>query len=378
MPHTLPTRRALLAGAAAVTTAALTLRPEPSSAAPVPRRNWSQDPVRLFSNENRYGPCEGALRVMRESPHLASRYVSQTRVDALKRAIAELEGLTPEHVLITAGSFEALVLLANEFGAGGGGVICPDPSFPVVATFAERAGGKVQRVPLDATMTHDLDALAARVDANTKLVSVCNPNNPTGTVVDSARLRSFCEAMASRATVLVDEVYIHYLEPAPGLSMVDLVRAGKDVIVTRSFSKIHGLAGMRMGYTLAQPALVKKLDSRQMTLPNPLAVEAALASLQDKAFVPRMRKLTTDARRITTKALDAAGLKPVPAHANFVWMPLPPELLDLPGRFIPHGFHLTTRPHVPIAPEIACLRLTVGTVEEMTAFATLLPSLLGR
>ncbi|AKF85173.1 hypothetical protein MFUL124B02_10170 [Myxococcus fulvus 124B02] len=374
MPHPLPTRRALLAGAAA----ALVVRPELSMAAPAPRKNWSQDPVRLFFNENRYGPCEGALRVMRESLHLSSRYASQDRVDALKRLIAEQEGLTPEHVLLTAGAFEALVLIANEFASGGGGVICPDPSFPIVATYAERAGGKVQRVPLDATMTHDLDALAARVDAGTKLVSVCNPNNPTGTIVDSGRLRAFCEAVAPRATVLVDEVYIQYLEPAPGLSMVDQVRAGKDVIITRSFSKIHGLAGMRVGYALAQPALVKKLSERQMTLPNAVSIEAALASLQDKAFVPRIRKLITDARRITTKALDTVGMKYVPGHANFVWMPLPPELLDLPVRFAPHGFHLTTQPNVPIAADAARLRLTVGTVEEMTAFAALLRSMLGR
>ncbi|WP_233601882.1 aminotransferase class I/II-fold pyridoxal phosphate-dependent enzyme, partial [Corallococcus sp. AB038B] len=126
----------------------------------------------------------------------------------------------------------------------------------------------MQRVPLDATLTHDLAAMEARVGAGTKLVSVCNPNNPTGTIVDPARLRAFCEAVSPRATVLVDEVYLNSLEPAPGQSMVDQVRAGRSVIIARSFSKIYGLAGMRVGYALAQPQVIQRLSELRMSLPN--------------------------------------------------------------------------------------------------------------
>ncbi|MFY2562869.1 pyridoxal phosphate-dependent aminotransferase [Corallococcus terminator] len=370
----LPTRRALLAGAAA-TTAGLALRPQLAQAA-APRRAPREDPIRLFFNENRYGPCEGAQRAIRESLHLSSRYASSDSIAALTRLIAEQEGLTPEHVLVTAGSFEALTLVTAEYVTGGGSVVCARPSFPVVADYAERVGGKAHRVPLDAALTHDLEAMEARVGADTKLVSVCNPNNPTGTVVDPVRLRAFCEAVAPRATVLVDEVYLNYLEPAPGQSMVDLVRAGRNVIITRSFSKIYGLAGMRVGYALAQPPVVKRLSELRMALPNPTALMAALASLQDPLFLARMRKLTAESRKVTTRVLDELGMKYVGGHGNFLWIPLTAKQLDLPVRFAPHGFHLTTTPNVPISADVSALRLTLGTVEEMRAFGPLLLGML--
>jgi histidinol-phosphate aminotransferase len=369
-----PTRRALLTGAAAAT-AGLALRPGLSLAAPTPRPLPSSAPVRLFSNENRYGPSEGALRAMRESLHLCSQYASGNRIDDLKRLIAEQEGLTLEHVLLTAGSYEALTIVATEYASGGGGVVCAKPSYPVLAEYAERVGGKAQRVPLDAQLAHDLEAMEARVGADTKLVAVCNPNNPTGTMVDPARLRAFCEAVSPRATVLVDEVYLNYLEPAPGQSMVDLVRAGKNVIVLRSFSKIYGMAGLRMGYALAQPATVKRLLGLRSLL-NSLSVEAARASLQDKAFLGRMRKLTAESRKVTTSVLDELGLKYVAGHANFVWIPLDAHQLDLPARFIPHGFHLTLQPNLPIPADVSALRLTLGTVEEMRAFGAVLRKVL--
>ncbi|NTX04585.1 histidinol-phosphate transaminase [Myxococcus sp. CA040A] len=375
MSHFLPTRRALLAGAAA-TTAGLALRPELARAAPAPRRAPGEDPVRLFSNENRYGPSEGAKRAIRESLHLSSRYATTDSVNALKRLIAEQEGLTPEHVLLTAGSFEALTIIAAEYASGGGGVVCADLTFPVLANYAERVGGKVQRVPLDATLTHDLAAMEARVGAGTKLVSVCNPNNPTGTVVDPARLRAFCEAVSPRATVLVDEVYLNYLEPAPGQSMVDQVRAGRSVIIARSFSKIYGLAGMRVGYALAQPQVVQRLSELRMSLPNSTSIMAATASLQDKPFLARMRKLTAESREVTTRVLDELGMKYIAGHGNFLWIPLTRQQLDLPVRFAPHGFHLMTNPNVPISLDDSALRLTLGTVEEMRAFGTLLRSML--
>ncbi|WP_158502107.1 histidinol-phosphate transaminase [Vitiosangium sp. GDMCC 1.1324] len=371
-----PTRRALLTGAA-VATAGLALRPALTVAAPAPSRPApGTELIRLFSNENRYGPCEGAQRAMLEALRLSSRYASLDAVHALRRLIAEQEGVSPEHVLLTAGSLEALTSIAAEYGAGGGGVVCAEITFPALPNYAARLGAKVQRVPMDGHMAHDLEAMEARVGSGTKLVSVCNPNNPTGTVVDPARLRAFCEAVSSRATVLVDEVYLHYLEPAPGQSMVDLVRAGRNVIIVRSFSKIYGMAGMRVGYAIAQPDVVKRLSELKMALPNPISLAAAQASLQDTQFVGRMRKLNTEARKLTSKALDDVGMKHIAGHGNFLWIPLKPDQLDLPSRFIPHGFALTTIPKDPIPADVAALRLTIGTVEEMRAFATALRSVL--
>lgn len=371
MSDFISTRRALLAGAAA-TTAGLALGPGLVRAAPGPRPRPGSDPVRLFSNENRYGPCEGAMRAIRDSLHLSSRYAALDAVQSLRRLIAEQEDVSPEHILLTAGSLEALCAIAGEYASGGGGVVCAQRTFPALPSFAEHVGGKVTRVPLDANLAHDLDAMEAHVGPDTRLVSVCNPSNPTGTIVDPARLRAFCEAVSTRATVLVDEVYIHYLDPAPGQSMVDLVRAGKKVIVARSFSKIYGLAGMRVGYAIAQPGVVKRLTEWKMALPNPLSVAAAQASLQDTQFVSRMRKLNAESRKVTASVLDELGLKYVAGHANFMWISLSADQLDLPARLAPHGFHVTTVPSTPIPSDISALRLSLGTVEEMRAFGTAL------
>ncbi|MCP3097986.1 histidinol-phosphate aminotransferase family protein [Myxococcus sp. K15C18031901] len=363
-----PTRRTLLAGAAA-STAGLALGPRLALGAPGARARPGSEPVRLFSNENRYGPCEGALRAIRESVHLSSRYTALDALQAFRQRVAEEEGVAPEQVLVTAGSLEALSAVAGRYALGGGGVVCSELTFPALPEYAETLGGKVTRVPLDANLAHDLDGMEARVGPGTKLVSVCNPNNPTGTIVDAKRLRDFCESVSPRATVLVDEVYLHYLEPSPANSMVDLVRAGRNVIVVRSFSKIYGLAGMRVGYALAQPDVVKALFQWRMALPNPLSIAAARASLDDKQFVPRMRKHTQEARRVTSAVLDELGLKYVAGHGNFMWISLAADQLDLPARLAPHGFHVATVPSNPIPANISALRLTLGTVEEMRAFA---------
>ncbi|MBJ6763559.1 aminotransferase class I/II-fold pyridoxal phosphate-dependent enzyme [Myxococcaceae bacterium JPH2] len=365
------TRRTLLTGAAAAT-ASLVLRPRLALAAAPPRPRTGSALIRLFSNENRYGPCEGAQRAIRESLYLSSRYSSLDVLNAMKQRIADLEGLTPDHVLLTSGSVEVLTCAAAEYAAGGGRIVCAKTTFDVLPTYAERIGGKVHRVPLDAHEVHDLAAMEAAVDADTRLVLVCNPNNPTGTLLDSARLRAFCETVSARTTVLVDEAYLHYVEPAPGLSMVDLVRAGKNVIISRTFSKIYGLAGMRIGYALAPPAVVKRLLELRMGLINSTGLAAAYASLEDTEFVPRMRKLNAESRKLITTVLDDAGIKYPMSHGNFLWFPLRAHQLDLPARFIPHGFSLTTVPTRPIPADVAALRLTLGTVEEMRTLAPLL------
>ncbi|RJS18315.1 aminotransferase [Corallococcus sp. H22C18031201] len=371
MPDFVATRRALLTGAAA-TTASLALNPRLALAAPPSRPRMGADPVRLFSNENRYGPCEGAQRAIRESQSLSSRYASLDTLNAMKQRIADLEGLTPEHVLLTSGSIEVLTCAAAEYAAGGGRIVCAKTTYDVLPVYAERIGGKVHRVPLDENQVHDLAAMEAAVDTDTRLVLVCNPNNPTGTLLDSARLRAFCESVSARSTVLVDEAYLHYVEPAPGLSMVDLVRAGRNVIISRTFSKIYGLAGMRIGYALAQPAVVKRLLELRMGLINSTGLAAAYASLEDQAFVPRMRKLNAESRKIITAVLDETGMKYAAGHGNFLWIALRADQLDLPSRFIPHGFSLTTVPTRPIPADVSALRLTLGTVEEMRTLAPLL------
>ncbi|WP_158620138.1 pyridoxal phosphate-dependent aminotransferase [Corallococcus sicarius] len=371
MSESTPSRRALLSGATA-TAAALALRPSFVLAAGARARGAPAGaPVRLFANENNAGPCAGALRAIRDTaPHLGHRYAGRASADAFARRIGTLHGVDASQVVLTAGSTEVLTTAAVAFGLNGGEVVCADNTFPVLPLYAERVGGKVVRVPLDARHAHDLAAMEARVGSGTRLVYVVNPNSPTGTVLDPVRLRAFCEAVSPRATVLVDEAYVEYLDPATTPSMVDLVRAGRNVIVLRTFSKAYALAGLRVGYALAPPAIAERLRGLRMSLPNPVALAAAGASLDDPDFVALTRKRIAEARAITVRALDAAGLAHVGDGGNFLWVQAGPSRRDLPPRLAAHGLHITWTPDQPLTED--WFRLTLGTVEDMRRFGSAL------
>jgi histidinol-phosphate aminotransferase len=155
--------------------------------------------LRLCFNENPHGPPTTAVRAAEAALRRANRYADQAEFDALAALIAAREGVTPAHVLLGTGSSELLALAAVAFLHGGGELITAEPAFPHIANMAERIGAGIRRVPLDADGVHDLDAMAEAVSAATRLVNICNPNNPTGTIVMGARLRAFCERVSARA-----------------------------------------------------------------------------------------------------------------------------------------------------------------------------------
>ncbi|HET9452014.1 MAG TPA: histidinol-phosphate transaminase [Aggregicoccus sp.] len=321
--------------------------------------------VRLSANENPYGPSAAAQRAAREAVARGNRYVPREAQEALVRTIAEREGLSAEHVVLTAGSTELLCTAAAAFGVGGSHVLCSDEVFPVLPRYAERLGARVERVPMTEGKAHDLAALEARVSAQTRLVYVCNPSNPTGTVVPTESLRRFCARVSAHAPVLVDEAYVEYLEePA---SMVELLRQGHDLVISRTFSKVYGLAGLRIGYGLARPQVAERLRALRMSLPSPVALAAARASLLDPAFVTLSRTRNAQARAWTARALDALGVRYIPSHANFLYFRAPSR--ELPAQLLRRGVAITHTAE-PLHSDWA--RVSIGTLPEMRAFAAAL------
>jgi histidinol-phosphate aminotransferase len=320
--------------------------------------------AQLHANENPYGPSRAARRAMAAEVASANRYAIPQ--DGLAARIAEREGLTAAHVALGAGSTEALHMAALAFGLGDGEVLTADPTFGLLARAVERAGERVRRVPLDASHGHDLDEMARQTTAATRLVYVCNPNNPTGTVVAPSRLRDFCEEVSRRATVLVDEAYVEYLDPAERASMVDLVRAGANVVVVRTFSKIYGLAGARVGYALARPDLVERLRRFQVGNLNRFGYAAALASLDDAAFVAESRRLTAEARAFTASALEALGVPCAASHTNFLYANVGAARRGLPAALARRQMRVNWNGE-PLAGD--WMRVTMGTMDEMRRFA---------
>lgn len=353
----------LFTGAAAVAAAPLSsyavLMPTPGAAAP-------SGSAKLDANENPYGPAESARRVMAAEVARGNRYVELVGgTAALVSAIAAREGVTPECITLGAGSTEILHMLALAFGLGGGEVLTAEPTFGLLALFVERAGGRVRLVPLDAGAAHDLDAMARQTTSATSLVYVCNPNNPTGTLLPPAKLRAFCEEVSKRATVVVDEAYIEYVDPAERVSAVEHVRAGANVIVVRTFSKLYGLAGMRVGYAIGRPDLVERLVRFRTGNLNRVGVAAAIATYEDREFAESSRRRNAEARAHTVSGLAEMGVRCAPSHTNFLFADVGQAGRALPAALAARGVRVNAA-GVPLASDQ--MRVTVGTMDEMQRF----------
>lgn len=323
-----------------------------------------QNVIRLSSNENPYGPSPKARQAIIEAVSIGNRYAINEAA-TLEKMIAEREGVAPENVVLATGSGEVLAMAAVAYGLDKGEIVTPDNTFFGLLRYAEGIGAKINRVPLDANHAHDLNAMKNRVSSATKLVYVCNPNNPTGTIVSSSQLRQFCDEVSKTTPILVDEAYLEYLDDFPASSMIDLVRKGGNIIVLRTFSKIYGLAGLRVGYGLARKDIADNLKKFRMTWLNPLSLRAAIASLQDEAFVRESRKKNADARKFVQAEMDKLKLVHAPAHANFIWFNVGANRRDLPVKLIKSNIQIRGN-GAPLDSDWT--RVTIGTMNEMQSF----------
>jgi histidinol-phosphate aminotransferase len=275
-------------------------------------------PVRLSANENPYGPSPLARNAMAGATDEACRYGVRAAMDLTERLQAH-EGVGKGQILLGSGSGELLHLLAAVY-CERRDVVCAWPTFAQLMSYAEKVGAEIKRLPLDAALRHDLPALAAATSPNTGLLYICNPNNPSGTVIAGATLREFCREQSQRTLVVVDEAYLDLIEAGATESMVDLVREGANVVVLRTFSKIHGLAGLRVGYAVASAEVNARLRRLQMSSIANVSLAAATASLSDTQFLAATRRdLLADRVRLTTlcRELNLPFAEP---HGNFVFI----------------------------------------------------------
>ena len=359
-------RRALLkSGALAFGAAALDLH---ALAGPVARTS-SDGLLELDRNENPYGPPESSKRAMVEAMARGNRYLDGAELDAFRDQIAAREGVRRESVVLGFGSSEILWMSAAEFLGPGDVLLRGHPTFELIGRVAGQEGATVEAVPVTADQIDDLPRLEEGLKKNPKLVYVCHPNNPCGTVLDAGALRQFVIKAAQKAPVLVDEAYLEYADPGLKTSMAGLVRDGHDVIVARTFSKIYGLAGLRMGYAIARPETVSRLARRRFSVLNSLAVAAASAALRDTAFVDFARRRNDEGKKIVVEALEAKGIRHIPSVTSFVWfdqsnVPELPAKLRQANILIPHGRF-----------EGGWNRVTIGTIEEAERLAAALRAL---
>ena len=300
--------------AAASAAAAVPILTEPQLAHAQRRRMahaYGPDSVRIDANENPLGPCSGACAVMSSLLPEAGRY-DMDLTDKLIATFAAQQDLRPENILAYAGSSEPLHYTVLAFTSPTRSLVVADPSYEAPMYAAKFNGAKIVKVPLAADYSHDVRAMVA-ADPSAGVLYICNPNNPTGTVTSRADIEYALANKPNGSILLIDEAYIHFSDATPTL---DLVKAGKDIIVLRTFSKVYGMAGLRCGFAIGRPDLLAKIQTYGMNAMPILAVAAATSSLQTPDLVPQRRKINTDIRASVFEWLTANNYKFIPSQTN--------------------------------------------------------------
>ena len=274
--------------------------------------------IKLASNENPRGPSPKARAVLNEAAQTLHRYPDGGG-HYLRQALADRWKVAPDQIILGNGSDEVITLLTKAFLEPGDEAIMADPSFVVYKIDVMAAHADPILVPLEAHR-HDLPAMAKRVTAKTRMVFVCNPNNPTGTYVTATEVEAFMQAVPPDVIVVFDEAYYEYVTADDYPDTLGILKAGRNVVLLRTFSKIYGLAGLRIGYGLTTSEIVQHLNRiRPPFNTNSMAQKAALAALTDEEHVRESRRLNAEGMAYLAGHLKAMGLPVVPSQANFLY-----------------------------------------------------------
>ena len=276
----------------------------------------------LSRNENPYGPSPSAIKAISENAKMGCYYTDRA-LRRLHEMIAERHNVPTEQVVVGSGSTEILCTISLAWGREGA-ILCPDLFWDTTVKYGERQGVKSIRVPLASDMSVDLAGIEAGLTDEVSLIQICNPNNPTGMLIPAADLRAFAAKTAPKATLLVDEAYNELTDTPDDNSMIDLVRSGADVIVCRTFSKIYGMAGLRVGYAITSEENALRIRSHMMSFGGNLGgVAGAIGCYNDFAFLDKSRAMVLEGREMIMDAVKKAGLTALPSQTNFVYVEVP-------------------------------------------------------
>src|SRR6266487_3579361 len=319
--------------------------------------------VRLSANENPYGPCPKAFQAITDSFGLACRYPDEHN-NVLIDKLAKLNGVNHDQILLGDGSGEILKLCAETFtGPQNGKLVAADPTFEAILNNASANGAEVIKAPPTSSFAHDLPKMLAAAKGG--LIYVCNPNNPTASITPKDELRDFIAKTPHETMILVDEAYFHYADSPDYESVISLVKEHPNLIVSRTFSKIYGMAGLRCGYCVAQKETIERMRRNQMwDSVNCMALAAATASLDDPDQVTNGKRSTNEAKQFTISELDKIGYKQIPSQANFIMFDCKKPVVPLIKAMKERNVHVGRL--FPALPNH--MRVTIGKKSEMETF----------
>lgn len=348
-----------VAGAATLTVARNLLVTPARAQHEVDRTAKRAEPVRISGNENPFGPSQMAIAAMLQSLE-RTHYYAGAETKKLVKQIADLEKVPEDHIVMGVGSGEILEIYGVYLGMQKGEVIMASPGYLSLPRAMERMGSKIVSVPLNDKWEHDLDAMASKVGPNTKCVYICNPNNPTGTIVDAAKLKAFCVEVSKKVPVFVDEAYLQCADDFEANTMVGLVK-DNNVAVARTFSKLYGLAGQRIGYGVMKPEMAKAIKDFSTGSLNMLGVVAASASLEDADYAKDVRGKIKAGRDALVGVVKGLGKKYAVPQGNFVFFQTGMDIKAFQEKMLAEGVQVAR----PFPPMLDWARISIGLPEEM-------------
>jgi len=327
--------------------------------------------VKLSSNENPYGPSERVLNAIKNSFNDACRYPYEF-IQELQKTLAKKHDVPIESIVITGGSNEALRITGLAISNKGGNIVAGQPTYLALMNYAEAWGAEIKWVPVDSDKGYDLKKIRESIDKETNMVFIANPNNPTGTLLNANSLADFCEDISKQTLVFCDEAYYDYVNEKDYPSMDYLVRKGENVIISRTFSKVYGMAGLRIGYLVLRPGLADDLFGKYspygrpniMAQTNVLAVAAASEALKDTDFYKFSLKKANEEKDKIYKLLDYLDLKYVKSSTNFVFFESKKHIDKLSAEMLEKGVRVGR----PFPPFYDWCRISTGTSEEVDRF----------
>ncbi len=340
----------------------------------VEREYGLRDVIKLASNENPLGPGPLAVESLREAVTKVHLYPDGS-CHYLREELAAHLGLEPKNIIVGNGSDEILKLLAETFISAGDEAVMANPTFSEYDFCVTLMGGRSVKVPLDADFRHWPEAMVEAITPRTKLLFICNPNNPTGTIVSGDEIRELVSRLPDHVLVVFDEAYYEYVDDPGYLSGMELVKSGRNnVLVLRTFSKIYGLAGLRVGYGLGHEDLISWINrAREPFNVNAPAQVAARAALKDQAHVQKSKDMNSREKEYLYGQFKELGLSYVPTQANFVFADLKTDCRKVFRRMLEQGVIIRTG---DIFGHDTFIRVTIGTREQNQRFIETLEEVL--
>ncbi|MFC1553730.1 pyridoxal phosphate-dependent aminotransferase [candidate division KSB1 bacterium] len=327
------------------------------------------DVILLDQNENPYGISQKTQQAIIDAMKFANRY-PESHQNELKELIVKRENVETENITIGAGATEIFRLSGILYGLNGGEIITADPTYFGFKSYLERIGGKLKMVKVDGEYKHNLDEMANQITDETKMVYVVNPNNPVGTIVNSDELRSFCKEVSKKVPVFVDEAYHEFVDDPGYSSMADLVNEDYDIIVARTFSKVYGLAGMRVGFGIANKKTAEKFNNIQTNFApcSVTALRAGIAAYEDKGFINDCLQKNREVRIYLIDELKKLGYFHIPSHTNFVIFRTDKKAVEFRDEVLKHNVRI--RPFE--FHDEQWVRVSMGTMNEVQTLVSVL------